>query len=175
MPNANLLRLSGLVAILGGILRGVSSFVAADAPTVEISILYLLTDVFILLGLIGIYGFQHRESGLWECFGLLLAIIGIAMIRAGAISGVVLYSVGASIFAVGLSLFAVGSWKAKKLPQWVALFWILSTILGFIGYFTPGLALLFVISGVVFGVGFAGAGIEVWSATSKQLSRESSL
>jgi hypothetical protein len=167
MSSANLIRLGGLAAIVAGILRGVNSFVPSSPPSVAIAILYLLTDIFILFGIIGIYGFQHQESRLWGGFGFLLAIIGIAIIRTGAISGVSLYPIGASTFTAGLSLFAIGSWIAQKLPRWVSVFWVLSTIVGFIGYFIPSLSLLFVISGVIFGIGFAGAGIKVWSATSK--------
>jgi hypothetical protein len=171
MSSTTLIRLGGLAAILAGILRGVNSFVPSNAPSGAIAILYLLTDIFILFGIIGMYGFQHQESRLWGFFGFLLTIIGIAMIRTGAIAGVNLYPIGALIFAAGLSLFAVGSWIASKLPRWVSIFWVLSTIVGFIGYFIPGLNLLFVLSGVIFGIGFAEAGIKLWSATSKQLSR----
>ena len=165
MSSTNLIRLGGLAAILAGILRGVNSFVPSDAPSA--AILHLLTDIFILFGIIGIYGSQHQEARLWGFFGFLLTIIGIAIIRTGAIAGVSLYSIGALVFAAGLSLLAVGSWIARKLPRWVPIFWVLSSIVGFIGYFVPGLSLLFVISGIIFGIGFAGAGIKVWSATSK--------
>ncbi len=168
MSSANLIRLGGLAAIVAGILRGVNSFIpSSTSSTVEIAILYLLTDIFILFGIIGIYGFQHQESRLWGVFGFLLTISGIALIRTGAISGVSLYPIGASTFTAGLSLFALGSWIARKLPRWVSVFWVLSTIIGFIGYFIPGLNLLFVTSGVIYSIGFAGAGIKVWSATSK--------
>jgi hypothetical protein len=168
MSSATLIRLGGLAAILAGILRGVNSFVPIDAPGVVVAILYLLTDIFLLFGIISMYGFQHQESGLWGFFGFLLTMIGIATIRTGAIAGVNLYPIGALTFTVGLSLFAVGSWIARKLPQWVSVFWVLSTIVGFIGYFISSLNLLFVASGVIFGIGFAGAGIKIWSATSKQ-------
>jgi hypothetical protein len=153
---------------MAGILRGVNSFLPSS-PGMTIELLYLLTDIFILFGLIGLYGFQHQESGWWGFCGFLLAIIGIAVIRSGTISGVKMYAIGALIFAAGLSLFAIGSWIAHKLPRWIPVFWILSTIIGFIGYFVPGLNILFVVSGALFGVGFAGAGFQVWSVTSKQL------
>ncbi len=166
MSSATLIRLGGLAAIVAGILRGVNSFVPTNAPGGAIAILYLLTDIFLLFGIISMYGFQHQESGLWGFFGFLLATIGIATIRTGTVAGVSIYPIGALIFTAGLSLFAVGSWIARKLPQWVSVFWVLSTIVGVIGYFIPGLNLLFVISGVIFGIGFAGAGIEIWSATS---------
>jgi hypothetical protein len=167
MSNANLIRLGGLAAIIAGILRGVNSFLPSSNPSAVVSILYLLTDIFILFGIIGMYGFLHQEARLWGFLGFLLAIIGIAMIRTGAISGVNLYPIGASTFTVGLSLFAIGSWIAQKLPRWVSVFWVLSTIVGFMGYFIPSLSLLFVTSGIIFGIGFAGAGIKMWSATSK--------
>jgi hypothetical protein len=166
MSSKNLIRLGGLAAIVAGILRGINSFLPSN-PNVTISILYLLTDIFLLFGIIGIYGFQHRESRLWGFFGFILAIVGIAIIRTGSIAGINLYPIGASIFTLGMSLFAVGSWIARKLPRWVSVLWVLSTIVGFMGYFIPGLNLLFVASGVIFGIGFAGAGMKIWSATSK--------
>jgi hypothetical protein len=168
MSSTNLIRLGGIAAIVAGILRGINSFLpSSNNPNVTISILYLLTDIFLLFGIMGIYSFQHRESRSWGVCGFILAIVGIAIIRTGSIAGVNLYPIGASIFTVGMSLFAVGSWIAKKLPRWVSVLWVLSTIVGFMGYFIPSLKLLFVISGVIFGIGFAGAGIKIWSITSK--------
>jgi hypothetical protein len=168
MSSPNLIRLGGIAAIVAGILRGVNSFLpSSNNPNMTTSILYLLTDIFLLFGIIGIYSFQHRESRSWGLFGFLFAIVGIAVIRTGSISGVNLYPVGASIFTVGMSLFAVGSWIAKELPRWVSVLWLLSTIVGFMGYFIPGFNLLFVASGVIFGIGFAGAGMKIWSAMSK--------
>jgi hypothetical protein len=167
MSSTNIIRLGGLSAIVAGILRGINSFLPSSNPNVTTSILYLLTDIFLLFGIMGIYGFQHQEYRLWGVFGFILAIVGIAIIRTGSIAGVSLYPIGASMFTVGLSLFAVGSWIASLLPRWVSVLWILSTIVGVMGYFIPSLNLLFVASGVIFGIGFAGAGMKIWSSTSK--------
>ena len=108
----------------------------------------------------GLYGFQHEESGLWGFFGFVLATIGISLIVGpdGELAGVKMYPVGSLIFTMGLSLLAIASWIANKLPPWAPTCWIVSTVLGFVGYFLPGFSLLFVISGVIFGIGFAGAG-----------------
>ena len=164
MSSTTLIRLGGLAAVLAGILRAVNSFVPADASSGTVPMLYLLTDLFILFGIFGMYGFQHQESGLWGFFGFLLATIGIVIIRTGTLSGVSLYSIGALTFSIGLSLFAVGSWRARKLPKWVSSFWLISVIVGVVGYFVPGLSLLFAISGVIFGIAFAGAGLKIRSA-----------
>jgi hypothetical protein len=166
MSSANLIRCGGLAAMIAGILRGVNSFLPSSAE-LTIELLYLLTDIFLLFGMMGLYAFQHQESGWWGFLGFLLAIIGIAVIRTGNIAGVKIYAIGALIFAAGLILFAIGSWIAHKLPRWVSFVWILSTIIGFVGYFIPGFSLFFVISGVLFGVGFACAGLQGWSVASK--------
>ncbi len=161
MSSANLIRWGGLAAIIAGILRGVNSFLPSS-PSITIELLYLLTDIFLLFGMMGLYRFQRQESGWWGFRGFLLAIIGIAVIQTGTISGIKVYAIGALIFAAGLILFVIGSWMANKLPRWVSILWILSTIIGFVGYFVTGFSLFFVVSGVLFGVGFAGAGLRLW-------------
>jgi hypothetical protein len=167
MSSTNLIRWGAIAAIIAGLLRGVNSLLPANLPTVTIEILYLITDIFILFGMMSIYGFEHQESGLWGFFGFLLAIVGTGIIIGpdGSIGGVNMYPVGSLILAAGLILLAVGSWIANKFPRWIPICWVLSTIVGFIGYFSAGLNLLFVISGLIFGIGFAGAGVEVWSRT----------
>jgi hypothetical protein len=168
MSSKNLIRFGGLAAVIAGVLRGVNSFLPSS-PELTIELLYLLTDIFLLFGIMGLYGFQYQESRWWGFWGFFLKIIGIAVIRTGTIADIKMYAIGASIFVVGLSLFAVGSWIADKLPRWVPVVWVLSTVVGFLGYFLPGFSLLFAISGVLFGIGFAGAGLRVWSATNQQL------
>jgi hypothetical protein len=160
------MRWGSLAAIISGILRGVNSFLPSSIPVVPIELLYLLTDIFLLFGMMGLYGFQYQESKLWGFSGFLLTMIGIAVIRTRVIAEVNMYAIGALIFAAGLSLFAIGSWIAHKLPRWVPVVWILSTIIGFVGYFIPSFSLLFVVSGVLFGVAFAAAGFQVWSKIS---------
>jgi hypothetical protein len=163
MSSANLIRWGGLAAMIAGILRGVSSLAPNVAAGESIALLYLVTDIFLLIGMMGLYGFQHRESGAWGLGGCLLAIGGLAIIRTGAITGLNLYPIGAVIFAMGLSALAIGSWVAGKLPRWVSIVWVVSTVIGFVGYFAPGLNFLFVVSGVLFGVSFASAGLKVWT------------
>lgn len=161
MLRKSLIRLFGLAAIVAGILRGIASFVPGTTP--RVMLLYLVTDVFLLFGSIGLYWFELEEVGLAGTLGFALQIAGILMLigRDVAIFGASIYPIGALIFAAGLDVLAVGSWKAKKFPRWILLLWIISTIAGPIGYFAGGLSVLFVLSGILFGFGFAGAGITV--------------
>jgi hypothetical protein len=164
MSSMNLIRLGGLAAVFAGILRAINSFIPSNAPSEWLEVIYFMTDLFILFGMIGLYGFQHRESKLWGLSGFLLVIVGVGIIIGpdGVMFGAEMYPVGSLILAIGLILFSVGSWIAHKLPRWVPVFWTGSTVLGILGYFTPGLTPLFVISGLMFGLAFAGAGIAVW-------------
>ena len=161
MLRKSLIRLSGLAAIVAGILRVIASFVPGTTP--RVMLLYLVIDVFLLFGSIGLYWFQLDKIGLAGTLGFALQVVGILTLigRDVAIFGASLYPIGALMFAAGLDLLAVASWKAKKFPRWILLLWILSTIAGPIGYFAGGLSVLFVLSGVLFGFGFAGAGIMV--------------
>ena len=184
MSSITLIRLGGLAAIIAGILRGVTSFLpstlsvsspsesALDSlPGTGIALLYLLVDIFLLFGTIGLYGFLYRKSGIWGFAGFMLAVIGLALIRTGEISGVLLYPVGASLFTLGISSFAIGAWIAGQLPRWISVCWVLSTIVGFLGYFVPALSLLFSISGALLGIGFASAGLKMWSLTNPLLAK----
>ncbi len=138
MLRKSLIRLYGLAAIVAGILRGIASFVPGTTP--RVMLLYLVTDVLLLFGSIGLYSFQLEEIGLAGTLGFALQVAGILMLigRDVAIFGASLYPIGALMFAAGLDLLAVGSWKAKKFPRWILLLWIFSTIAGPIGYCTLG-------------------------------------
>ncbi len=168
MSRNNLLRLGGLAAIIAGILRGISSFDPGVLTPDRLELLYLFTDIFILFGIMGIYGLLHEAAGTWGLFGFLLAIVGDGMIIGpdGEMFGVGLYPVGAVILAVGLDLLVIGAWMANKLPRWMLVMLGLSTIFGFVGYFVPTLGFLYVLSGLLFALGFAGAGSQIWWITS---------
>jgi hypothetical protein len=169
----SVIRFCGLTAIVAGILRGITSFIPGTTP--RIMLLYLVTDVFLFFGTIGLYLFQPKEIGLVGTSGFVLQILGTLTLigRDLAIFGDSLYPVAALMFAAGLDLFAVGSWGSKKLPRWILSLWILSTIVGPIGYFARDLAILFVASGMLFGIGFAAAGTTIWFSSANPTRRSS--
>ena len=166
MTKASLIRLGGLAALLAGILRGIASFIPDTTPDPALQLLYFSTDVFILLGIIALYGIQYKETGKIGLVGFLIAVVGILVIRSSqAITGVNLYPAGALIFSLGLIILGVRLWLAKVLPSWVVGLWVLSISAGVIAYFVPWHNLLLVMAGLMFAVGFAAAGIKLWSAS----------
>ncbi len=164
MSKSILIRFGGLAAILAGVLRGIASFVPATASDTALQLLYFFTDVFIVLGIVALYGMSYGETGKSGFFGFLIAIVGIVIVRsARAIPGMNLYSAGALVFSVGLNFLGISLWKANRIPGWVAACWILSILAGFIVYLLPGLSLLFPVAGILFSVGLIGAGFRFWS------------
>jgi hypothetical protein len=160
-------RLGGLAAVVAGLLRGVASLVPGNARGVLL--LYFATDLFILLGSIGLYTFVREQSGLLGLIGLVLEIIGLGALmgRELSIFGNEAYPVGALVFATGLDVLAVASWKLNKIPRWILFLWIVSTIVGPIGFFSSSLGFLFVVSGLLFASSFFAAGIKVFTDQSR--------
>jgi hypothetical protein len=166
MPTLTLIRLGGLAAILAGALRMGTSFIpySASKPSVALELLYLVIDVLILLGLLGVYGYQNEVVGKWGFLGFLLALVGTAIIVGpdGKIGAVDMSVAGSLMISVGLSIMAIGTWNARRLPRAVPLLWVTSTVVGVGGYLIGGPTVTFVIAGLAFGLAFVVAGVKIW-------------
>ena len=125
--------------------------------------LYLVIDILLMFGVIAVYLYQHVESGLWGFVGFVLAVIGIETIGGpdGKIGSVDVYMTGASVIGLGMVLLSVGSWRANRVPRCVPAVWVLSTGLGVIAVLAHMSGLAFQIAGVLFGLGFVGAGVHI--------------
>ena len=158
----HLIRLGSIAAVLAGALRVLTSFL--PPTTDKIMTLYLIVDVLLLFGCVGLYEFQRVESRFLETLAVLFEIFGalILIARDLALLRSEVYPIGALLFAVGVDLFAIASWRSRTFPRWILTLLILSTFIGPIGFFTPRLAILFAASGILFGIGFLSAGISIW-------------
>jgi hypothetical protein len=168
MTRPTLLRAAGLVAIMGGALRAAASFAPVVIHSdIERESLYVVVDLCLSIGLVG-FNARHSKSIGWPgAAGLALALVGFATVRANrAISTVDLYPAGALAIACGVILLSARAWVAHQIPGWVPVAFLLSTLVGLIGSYVRGANALFVWSGVIFGVAFAGLGVEMWKSAS---------
>ncbi|MBA3872576.1 MAG: hypothetical protein H0X30_25850 [Anaerolineae bacterium] len=161
MTTAIFVRAGGVVAILAGILR-IMSAIISNSDSVAVKWLYPVIDIAFAISLMSLYGFQRQEIGRWGIFSFVVAELGAGLLIVNDLSGSHFYSVAALTFTSGISLLAIVSWQPKRLPHWISAFWIMSTLVGLMGYFLPTLGLLFIISGIIFGIGYAGAGVRIW-------------
>ena len=168
MTRSTLVRAGGLAAIAGGALRAAASFapVVIDSD-IERESLYIVVDVCLTIGLVG-FSARHSKSIGWPgAAGLALALVGLATVRANrAISTVDLCPAGALATACGVILLSARAWVARRIRGWVPVAFLLSTLVGLIGSYVRGANVLFVWSGVIFGVAFAGLGVEMWKSGS---------
>lgn len=163
MRTPTLFRLSGISALLAGLLRTAASFLPffkVESST-GVELLYFLIDILILFGLIGVYLIQHEKAGYNGFFGFLLAMTGTALIVGP--EGADIYRMGAGTIALGMLLLAFGSLRANVLTNRAPLFWMASTLSGIVGSWFSGRATEygFFIAGLAFGLGFALAGYEI--------------
>lgn len=165
MSSAALIRLAGLAAGLAGVLRTGAAIAPYAEPGVGLELFYLVIDVLILLGLLGVYAYEHERVGILGLAGFLLALVGTASITGpdGSLGGVDVYLAGAGAISIGLLLLALASWNAERLPRWVCVLWALSTLVGVGGAVIGAPAATFRVAGVAFGLGFVGAGLRLWS------------
>jgi len=112
---------------------------------------------------IAVYSYQHAESGVCGLVGFVLAVIGIESIGGpdGKIGIVDVYTAGTSVIGIGMVFLAVGSWVARRLPRYVPVLWMLATGVGVVAVFAHLSGAAFQIAGVLFGLGFVGAGAHI--------------
>jgi hypothetical protein len=118
------------------------------------------------MGLLGFWALRSTDLGRRGAIGVVITLVGIVTIRANRlIAAVDLYAAGALAVAAGMIVVSISAWVVKRIPGWIPLMFLLSTLVGVMGSVLQGADVLFVASGVMFGVAFAGLGIETWVAS----------
>lgn len=163
MSTQTLIRFGALAAVVAGILRVVSGLVPATGARDGLEWFYLVIDTLLMFGVIAVYSYQHEESGVCGLVGFVLAVIGIESIGGpdGKIGIVDVYTAGTSVIGIGMAFLAVGSWVAGRLPRYVPVLWMLSTGMGVVAVFANMSGVEFQIAGMLFGLGFVGAGVHI--------------
>lgn len=181
MSSSNLFRWGGLACILCGLLLPVSwimEVVLGVPPSILTMSLDFLAITFLVFALIGIYGIQIEETGVYGFLGYLLTVlmscIGLSIIswspestEVTVVTDILVPLMGiAGLF--GYILLGIESWKAHKLPRWAALFWPIGTVVSAIGMMLANTGLeaaeyLHVIGIGIWGLGMIGAGVKLLS------------
>jgi hypothetical protein len=162
------IRMCAVGAILAGALRAISSFV--PDTTSKVYILYFAIDLFLLFGVVGLHRSSITEGKILGLVGFVLMVLALLLLIARDVGVIAAgaYAAGAGLFSVGLDLFAIQVLRTRQIPSWIPIGWIVSTVVGPIGFFVPSMHLFFALSGLLFGIAFAGAGVAMWNLISKR-------
>ena len=158
MQSRTLFRLGAVTAIAGGVLRAVDAVTVAQDPLL-LSILYFVTDVFLMFGLTGWYAFRAKNLGWAGVAGYAASVVAILVIRTGSLFGPRGYMLGAAMFLTGLSLMSICSLLRREGDRTAPILWVCTLAAGIAALAVPMLATL---AGVLFGLGFVAAGVELW-------------
>jgi hypothetical protein len=165
MTDTYLFRLSGLAAILAGMLRVGTSFLTWDSTVAWQEGLATGIDVLLLFGLMGIY-LAHRAALGWIGLAAFVAAetgIG-SIIGPDTVSfGIDSYQAGVAVISIGLAVLSLVMLATRAGPAAAAICWIASLCVGlgggFVGYGPFG----FFLGGILFGLGFVAAGAALFS------------
>ncbi len=161
-----LIRAFGIAAVLGGALRAADSFAAQAFSAGTLASLYFVTDVFLLLGIAGVYLSRRATIGIAGTIGCAIFTLGILVVRAAAfgILGANGYQLGAAIALLGLAILSGETLLRRHGGTTSAVLWLVSLALGLVATFGIAPAMFMLAAGVAFGAGFVAAGFETLSA-----------
>lgn len=162
ISKSNLLFYAGVSCCIGGVLRVLAAFLPWDSGAPGLEILALMIDLALLYGVIGIYLLYAGALGLAGLIGFLLASAGIASIVGPdtQIAGLDTYRLGSQVIALGLLILSVQLLRAGALQVPAAL-WVFSVVAGAGGLLLGHEAQGFLVAGVLFGLGFLRAGLQM--------------
>jgi len=166
MKNDALFRLAGLAAVLAGGGRIVTAFAwTNDALAREA--LYDVIDALLLFAVMGIYFSRKDQLGALGLASFAVAIAALSFIGGPDADpfGFSTYQQGAYALAIAMVGLSLAYWRAKQGPPWAPGSWFLSVIAAGVMRMLP--APLpdygFTAAGILFGLGFVFAGIDLLS------------
>jgi hypothetical protein len=172
MKNDALFRLAGLAAILAGAGRILTSFPwTSDAVMREAG--YDAIDALLLFAVMGIYFSRKDQLGALGFASFVVAIAALSFIGGPDADpfGFSTYQQGAYALAIAMVGLSLAWWRGKERPLWAPACWFLSVIAAGVLRMLP--APLpnygFAVAGILFGLGFLLAGIDLISTKPRAL------
>jgi hypothetical protein len=159
-----LARMSGLAAAAGGALRILAAFPWLSDPA-ALEWLYTGIDVLLLLGLMGVYLVRASKLGLLGFASFTVAVAALSFIGGPDADpfGFSTYEQGAATLAIAMVGLSLAWLRAREQPIAPALCWFGSVIAaGVLALMpAPASAYGFTAAGVLFGLGFLLAGLDL--------------
>lgn len=162
LPRANrsFIHFCGYFSVVAGFLEVVVGLQLTTAFPIVTEMLYVGTDLCLLLGFLGWYLYEQEEVGAIGLIGFLIAFWGMAFIAGPStqIFDVTAYSIGVPIIGVGLLIMCLTSLRSGSIPKPTLMLFLVSLVLGSVAPFMPFLVSPFTCSNIVYGIAFLGLG-----------------
>lgn len=154
MNSTQLFRLSGVAAMTGGALRIVSAFPIVTDP-IQQQWLWTIIDIFLTLGLIGIYVARSEKLGFLGLASFAIAMAALSFIGGPDADpfGFSTYEQGAMTLVIALIGLSLAWVRAGERPLAPPLLWFASALAAGLPEYG------FMAAGALFGAGFIAAGL----------------
>ena len=161
MDHKALLRVSAIAAIAGGLLRAADPLFAAFALNpAALQQIWFAIDLLLLVGIGGIYLAEANRLGIAGFIAVLIFLFGILLVRSNGVTvlGIGGYQTGAAIALIGVSILAL-LMLLRRAQIVASLLWLAALVAGLTSRTGFGAGYLIALSGLLFGLGFAAAGV----------------
>jgi len=144
-----------MAAVVGGILRLIEPLMERVLRSGGLPIFYVLVDVFLILGFVG----MGMAAGRLGRAGAAIGVIGLLMIRIGAAGGMSLYQAGAALTLFGAAFVGADILQRRAGSKRAAVLFIAALVLG-LAALLPQMAMPAAFAaGIAFALGFILEGI----------------
>ena len=156
-----LLRISAIAAIAGGLLRAADPFFAAlHLNNATLQQIWFAIDLLLLIGVSGIYLAEANRLTIIGLVAVLVFLFGILLVRSAGVTvlGLGGYQTGAAVALIGISVLAL-LMLLRRVQIVASLLWLAALATGLASRAGIGATYLVALSGLLFGLGFAAAGV----------------
>jgi hypothetical protein len=161
MEAAQLFRLAGLAAVIGGGLR-IAAVLPLGLSAQAAEALYDAVDILLLFGLVGIYLARAEALGFLGLASFAVGVAALSFIGGPDADpfGFSTYREGATVLAIAMAGLAIAWISRRQRPIWPPILWFASVIAaGVLTSVAPSLSLA--VAGAFFGAGFVAAGLDL--------------
>jgi hypothetical protein len=122
--------------------------------------IWFATDVLLMLGVAGWYFSRAERLGTPGITGFVVSVFALLMIRSAALFGPHGYMQGAALLLAGLLVMNLLTLFRRDGTILPVMLWLASLVVAAMAFLASGP--LAAVAGVLFGLGFIAAGIELW-------------
>ena len=144
-----------VACIIGGFCRIIASFIDYEHTPEIIEVFYMLIDLGLLLGLLGLYILHRSTLSIYGKFGIVTAFCGFAVISGPetTLYNIGIYQIGSPVIGIGVTFMATDLIVRNIGSTWPPLLLLTSVIMGFVSIVLSQQG-LFILTGIFFGLGF---------------------
>jgi len=155
--------------MIGGLLRVISSFIPVSEDPDLLQLLYVITDLGLVQGIVGVYLIERKSLSNSGHMGFAITLCALSFISGpeAEIYGVSAYEIGSLPIGLGILMFSIAQLQSGSGHKKGAYVLIGSIVVGVLSILFPSFPQLFVFSGFLFGIGFFINGAYAYAHSSK--------